>query len=182
MTIDRAVFTESLAKKTAAGEITEDQATIANIMLDLWQERAPEDYRWLAYIMATAGEDPALVDTSNPAGSCEKVMRRMMNGEYTGRGLSEFFNDNVCDWNGARVVVDLSGADAEKVANWAIGFYAALNEASNISLPSAEGTYEQPAPPVEDETRRAKDADAETSPDDEDDDEDDETKGKRKRR
>lgn len=53
----------------------------------------------------------------------------MANGSFTGKKLSDYFNEKVTDWTNARRIIN-GTESAEKVANYAKSFYSALTSAA----------------------------------------------------
>lgn len=105
--------------------MTDAQAEDVMAVISRCQHRGVTSTRQIAYVLATA-----LFDSDMEMGA--EAIDAMIDGTTTGHGLSEYFNDEVTEWEAARATVAENASDAEDVAIKARGFHAVLKRIERL--------------------------------------------------
>lgn len=181
--IDRDKFFGSIRQHPFGGHLTDPQVAGTNAILDTWEYRGDADWRWLAYMLATAYHETAhtmqpieeegrgrghkygipvnghayygrgyvqltwdynykkmggLIGVDliasperalDPEVAALIMFEGMERGSFTGKKLSDYFDDDTTDWVNARRIIN--GTDrARLIAAYATDFHDALTAAT----------------------------------------------------
>lgn len=105
--------------------MTDAQAEDVMAVIGHCQSRGVTSTRQIAYVLGTA-----LADNDMEIGV--EAIDAMIDGTTTGHALSEYFTDDVTDWESARKIVNEDGSGAEDVSLKARAFHAMLKRIERL--------------------------------------------------
>lgn len=105
--------------------MTDTQAEDVMAIISHCQSRGVNSTRQIAYVLGTI-----LVDSDMEMGV--EAVDAMIDGTATGHALSEYFNDEVTDWDGARAIVTDSTEETSNVTTKAMAFHSVLKRIERL--------------------------------------------------